>query len=142
MKKPIAAEVRPGATWPPVEGEPVSFQSVDGLKQGILREVRWGLVWRDFILEDGRVIAEHRVVGCPQPPAWRSVDQVTPEERESSEERLVFMTESGLDPRDREQAFWAELNQYLAYTYLRFKHAPKSAAEAARRFEFEQEHQP
>ena len=33
------------------------------------------------------------------------------------------MAESGLDPRDQEQAFWAEVNQYLAYTYLRFKQA-------------------
>lgn len=141
MKKPIAAEVRPGATWPPVEGELVSFQSSDGRQEGVLREVRQGLVWRDFVLEDGRVIAEHRIVGCPQPPAWRTVDDVTPEEREACEERLVFMTESGLDPRDRDQAFWAELNQYLAYTYLRFKYAPQGAAEAARRFQLDQEQQ-
>ena len=35
------------------------------------------------------------------------------------EERLVSMAGGGLDPRDREQAFWAELNQYLAYVYLK-----------------------
>jgi hypothetical protein len=29
------------------------------------------------------------------------------------------MAESGVDPRNREQAFWAELNQYLAYIYLK-----------------------
>lgn len=101
----------------------MSFQSSAGWKTGILREVRWGLVWRDFILDDGRVIPEHKVSGCPQPPVWRNTDEVTPDEREACEERLVFMSESGLDPRDREQAFWAELNQYLAYTYLRYKHA-------------------
>ena len=123
MTKSTTAELRPGAQWPPAEGEEVSFQSSEGWKTGILREVRWGLVWRDFILEDGRVIPEHKVSGCPQPPAWRNTEEVTPEEREASEERLVFMAESGLDPRDREQSFWAELNQYLAYTYLRYKHA-------------------
>ena len=101
----------------------VSFQSSEGWKTGVLREVRWGLVWRDFVLDDGRVIAEHRVQGCPQPPVWRDPDEVTQAERESCEERLVFMSESGLDPRDREQSFWAELNQYLAYTYLRYKRA-------------------
>jgi hypothetical protein len=31
------------------------------------------------------------------------------------------MAEAGIDPRDREQSFWAELNQFLAYIYLRFK---------------------
>src|ERR1035437_1923548 len=30
-------------------------------------------------------------------------------------------TWAGIDPRKRDQSFWAELNQYPAYTYLRFK---------------------
>jgi hypothetical protein len=123
MMRLTSAELRPGAQWPPEEGEAVSFHSNGQWKTGTLREVRWGLVWRDFVLEDGRVIAEHRIEGSPQPPVWRDPDEVTVAEREASEERLVFMSESGLDPRDREQPFWAELNQYLAYTYLRYKRA-------------------
>lgn len=121
--KLTSAELRPGAQWPPEQGEEVSFHSHGQRKTGLLREVRWGLVWRDFLLEDGRVIAEHRIEGCPQPPVWRDPDEVSVAEREASEERLVFMSESGLDPRDREQPFWAELNQYLAYTYLRYQRA-------------------
>jgi hypothetical protein len=85
--------------------------------------VRWGLVWRDFILEDGRVIPEVKVVGCPQPQPWREISDVTPAEREVCEERLASMAAAGQDPREREQLFRAELNQYLAYTYLRFKRA-------------------
>jgi len=108
-------------TWPPAEGEIVHFHSSAGLQSGVLREVRWGLVWRDFILEDGRVIPEHRVAGCPESPTWRSASEVSQEERETWEERLVSMVESGVDPRNREQTFWAELNQYLAYIYLRFQ---------------------
>ena len=108
-------------TWPPREGEIVHFSSAAGMKSGVLREVRWGLVWRDFILEDGRVIPEHRVEGCPDSPTWRSADEVSQEERETWEERLVSMVESGVDPRNREQTFWAELNQYLAYIYLKFQ---------------------
>ena len=123
MTNSLAADLRPEAQWPPEEGEVVSFQSADGWKTGVLREVRWGLVWRDFVLEDGRMLPEHKVKGCPQPPLWRDADEVSAEEREACEERLVFMSESGLDPREREQPFWAELNQYLAYTYLRYKHA-------------------
>jgi hypothetical protein len=123
MTNTKTAELCPGTHWPPEKGELVSFQSSQGRKTGVLQEVRWGLVWRDFVLDDGRVIAEHKVEGCPQPPAWRDPDEVSPAEREACEERLVFMAESGLDPRDREQSFWAELNQYLAYTYLRYKRA-------------------
>jgi hypothetical protein len=118
---PALKQAGTGVSWPPEEGQVVTFKSVDGLETGVLKEVRWGLVWRDFILEDGRVIAEHKIQGCPEPPAWRTADEVMPEERETWERRLVSMAEAGLDPRDREQAFWAELNQYLAYTYLRFK---------------------
>ena len=98
----------------------ITFKSASGLKTGVLRDVRWGLVWRDFILEDGRVIPEHRVLGCPDPPAWRNAEEISQDERETWEERLVTMAEGGIDPHDREQTFWAELNQYLAYVYLRF----------------------
>jgi len=118
--KPAANQVGTGANWPPEEDQAVTFKSLSGLQTGILKEVRWGLLWRDFILEDGRVIPEHKILGCPEPPVWRRADEVTQDEREAWERRLVSMAEAGLDPRDREQAFWAELNQYLAYTYLRF----------------------
>ena len=108
-----------GASWPPEEGQLITFNSTDSVRSGVLKEVRWGLVWRDFILGDGRVIAEHKVLGCPELPAWRNADEVSQDEREAWEERLVSMAAGGLDPRDREQAFWAELNQYLAYIYLK-----------------------
>jgi len=100
----------------------ITFESSSGSETTVLKEVRWGLVWRDFILEDGRVIPEHRILGCPQ-PLWRKITEVTDSEREECEERLLSMARSGMDPHQREQSFWAELNQYLAYTYLRFKPA-------------------
>jgi len=109
------------ANWPPEEGEVISFKSSTGPETAILKEVRWGLVWRDFILEDGRVIPEHRISGSPQPQVWRKIDEVSDDEREECEERLLAMAEARMDPRTRDQPFWAELNQYLAYTYLRFK---------------------
>jgi|ERR1700757_3228480 hypothetical protein len=112
-----------GANWPPEEGQIITFSSVNGLTEGMVKDVRWGLVWRDFILDDGRVIPEHKVLNHPEPPVWRKPEDVPQDEREAWERRLVSMAEDGLDPRDREQPFWAELNQYLAYTYLRFKQA-------------------
>jgi hypothetical protein len=128
--EPTAKQVGTGASWPPEEGQSITFKSLSGLKTGILREVRWGLVWRDFILEDGRVIPEHKILGHPEPPVWRKADEVSQDEREAGEERLVSMAEAGLDPWDQEQSFWAELNQYLAYTYLRFKQTGHKAPDA------------
>jgi len=129
--KPTAKQVGTGANWPPREGQIITFKSLSGMETGILEEVRWGLLWRDFILEDGRVIPEHRILGCPKTPVWRKADEVSQDEREEAEARLVSMAEAGLDPWNREQSFWAELNQYLAYTYLRFRqtgHEPPGAA--------------
>jgi hypothetical protein len=79
------------------------------------------------------VIPEIKISGCPQPPVWRAASEVTQAEREAAEERLASMAESGLDPREREQWFWAELNQYLAYTYLRFKRIAHRPSDAERR---------
>src|ERR1700723_719337 len=121
--RPTAKQAGTAANWPPEEGQIVSFRSLNGLSNGIVKEVRWGLVWRDFILDDGRVIPEHKILDHPEPPVWRRAEEVTQDERESWERRLVSMAEAGFDPRDQEQSFWAELSQYLAYTYLRFKQA-------------------
>jgi hypothetical protein len=121
--KSRAKQLLTDANWPPEEGQIISFKSSTGSETSILREVRWGLLWRDFILEDGRVIPEHRISGCPHPQVWRKINEVTDHEREECEERLLSMAGAGMDPRERDQPFWAELNQYLAYTYLRFKQA-------------------
>lgn len=120
---PTSTQAGTRRRWPPAEGEIITFNSARGLSTGVVKEIRWGLVWQDFILEDGRVIPEHKILDHPEPPVWRQVEEVTQEEREAWESRLVSMAEAGLDPRDQEQSFWAELNQYLAFTYLRFKQA-------------------
>jgi hypothetical protein len=130
--KSTAKQLRTEASWPPEEGQIISFKSSTGSETAILKEVRWGLVWRDFILEDGRVIPEHRISGCPQPQVWRKVNEVSDNEREECEERLLSMARAGMDPYQREQPFWAELNQYLAYTYLRFKPAGCKVQDAER----------
>jgi hypothetical protein len=110
----------------------ITFETSTGPETTVLKEVRWGLVWRDFILEDGRVIPEHRISGCPQPQVWRKINEVTDNEREECEERLLSMAGAGMDPRQRDQPFWAELNQYLAYTYLRYKQAESKVGDTER----------
>ena len=107
--------------WPSAEPLVITFTSRGGSASGVVKEVRWGLVWRDFILEDGRVIPEHKILGEHESPVWRKPQEISQNEREDWERRLVTMADAGLDPRDVEQPFRAELNQYLAYTYLRLK---------------------
>lgn len=122
------------AGWPPNAGEFVSFKSSKSSAEAEtarLLDVRWGLVWQDFVLADGRVIPAHRILGCPEKPEWRKVEDVSEREREECEERLLSMAGAGMDPRERDQQFWAELNQYLAYTYLKFKKPQHKIAEVA-----------
>src|ERR1700745_2499724 len=109
--------------WPSEEAQIITFTSRSGPATGFVKEVRWGLVWRDFILEDGRVIPEHKILGENDSQAWRKPQDISQDERETWERRLVSMADAGLDPRAEEQPFRAELNQYLAYTYLRLKEA-------------------
>ena len=109
--------------WTSEEAQVITFTSRGGSPTGVVKEVRWGLVWRDFILEDGRVIPEHKILGEHASPVWRKPQDISQDEREAWERRLASMADAGLDPRDEEQPFRAELNQYLAYTYLRFKEA-------------------
>jgi hypothetical protein len=109
------------SNWPSEEVQIVTFTSLSGSTTGVVKEVRWGLVWRDFVLEDGRVIPEHKILEHTDRPVWRKPEEISQDERKAWERRLVSMAEAGLDPRDEEQSFRAELNQYLAYTYLRFK---------------------
>ena len=107
--------------WLSEEPQIITFTSRGGSATGVVKEVRWGLVWRDFILEDGRVIPEHKILSEHESPVWRKPQEISQNEREDWERRLVTMADAGLDPRDEEQPFRAELNQYLAYTYLRLK---------------------
>ncbi|MBV8893104.1 MAG: hypothetical protein JO266_14240 [Acidobacteria bacterium] len=124
--KSVVENLSTGANWPPAAGEIINFHTNVGVRSGTLKEIRWGLLWRDFILEDGRVIAEQKVLGAPESPVWREPTDISKEEQQTWEERLVAMATSGLDPHDRESPFWAALMQYLAYTYLRFQRITSS----------------
>jgi hypothetical protein len=119
--RPTEKQPDVSSSWPSEEAQIITFTSRGGSSTGVVKEVRWGLVWRDFILEDGRVIPEHKIVPKHESPVWRKPEDISQDEREAWERRLVSMADAGLDPRDDEQPFRAELNQYLAYTYLRLK---------------------
>lgn len=119
------------SSWPPSRGDRLAYKINGQVKEGVLKAIRVGLVWTDFFLEDGRVIPEHKVIGCPDSVVWRDPDTVSSHERQAWERKLVMMAESGIDPHDREHELWADLTQYLAYTYLRFRKGKVSPRDAA-----------
>lgn len=106
--------------WPPRKGEILYFETDSGIQAGVFREVRQGLVWVDYLLEDGRIIAEHRLVMCPTPTPWRDPGTVTEEERKRSVECVRTRVEAGVDPR-RDPDLWADLLQYGMYVLLQLE---------------------
>jgi len=48
MMKSTAEQLRSTANWPPDVGEIISFKSSNGPETAMLKEVRWGLVWREL----------------------------------------------------------------------------------------------
>jgi hypothetical protein len=112
---------KPSPRWPPRQGDTVYFQTdEEGVKSGILKGVRQGLVWVDYIMEDGRIVPEHDVVMCPNPGAWRDPDTVTEEERRRWVESMASRVKSGPDLR-KNQAVWSDFVHYGAHILLRLE---------------------
>jgi hypothetical protein len=86
--------------WPPRQGDTVYSQAdEEGVKSGILQGVRQGLMWVDYIMEDGRIVPEHDLVMCPNPGAWRDPFTVTEEERRRWMESIATRARAGVDLR-------------------------------------------
>jgi hypothetical protein len=64
--------------WPPTIGQKIAFKSSFGIETGVVRQIQWGLVWREYTLRDGKIVAEDDLIMRPEDTLWRdprSVDQ-------------------------------------------------------------------
>jgi hypothetical protein len=76
-RKRIKSRIRK-LQWPPKMGQKLAFRSSFGIETGILRQIQWGLVWREYILRDSKILAEDDLIMRPEDTLWRdprSVDQ-------------------------------------------------------------------
>jgi hypothetical protein len=78
-----------------------------------------GLVWCDYLLEDGRVMPEHRLLMCRQPMPWRDPDSVGDAERLECAARIRKGLQGANPGADR--TLLGDIRQYGAYLYLRMK---------------------
>jgi hypothetical protein len=104
--------------WPPQKGKMIYFDTGSGVQKGRFAEIHRGLVWIEYWLDDGRVIAEHDLVMCPRSTPWRDPASVSESERQESCNRIKTVLASGEDLRKNLQV-WEEFVQYLAWTTLR-----------------------
>lgn len=115
--------------WPPRKGDKIYFQAGPGIQAGVLRETRQGLVWLDYILEDGSVAPERDLVMCPVPTPWRDPSTVSEAERKACIARVKVVLDAGLNLMKVPDA-WADFLQYCMYTLLQIEkeHERKATA--------------
>jgi hypothetical protein len=88
--------------WPPQIGRKIAFRTDCGVETGVLRAIRQGLVWRDYVMKDGRIAAESEIVMRPCGPIeWRDPMLVPEFEVLLSVQRIKAAHEAnrGQDPR-------------------------------------------
>jgi hypothetical protein len=115
--------------WPPRKGDIVYFQTGFGIEGGVLREIRQGLVWVDYILDDGQVVPEHHLVMRPAAATWRDPDTVTETERLACVARIKATHEAGLNLKEDPDA-WADFLQFFMYTLLQVEKEQERKAAA------------
>ncbi len=106
--------------WPPRKGEKIAFETDFGVRMGILRRIRQGLVWVDYILADGRVIPESKLVMCPKRSPWRDPNTVSETDRKEWAERIHQKLDAGLNLQE-DPAAWEEFCHYVMFALLQVR---------------------
>jgi hypothetical protein len=103
--------------WPPELGDIVFFRVKDCVLRGTLCEVRHGLLWTDFLLDDGTIVDYNRMVMRPAHTPWRDLDSISTEEVEAVKSRLKAAGAAGINIQ-KDPRLWSDFVQYLAFMWL------------------------
>src|ERR1700740_2694607 len=80
-RKRIKSRIR-RSQWPPRIGRKLAFRTDFGIQMRILREIKHGLMCRQYAMADGRIAMEHQLV-MSAPGPWRHPDTVSEVELKS-----------------------------------------------------------
>jgi hypothetical protein len=111
--------------WPPKPGDAVYFYTPAGIQSRVLREVSQGLVWKNYILEDGRFLQDLDFVMCPEVESMRHPATVTLTELRQAESHIRAKLDVGQSVTS-EPAIWAEFLQYVTFEQQKTR-APEDA---------------
>jgi hypothetical protein len=95
----------------------VAFRGANGIELAVLRRIRYGIMWIDYVLEDGRLIAENEMV-MSIGPTWRDPDSVSEEECQACVARIQAVYVAGNDLTEDSEAF-SDLVQLQAYVAMK-----------------------
>jgi hypothetical protein len=86
---------------------------------GILREIKQGLMCRQYAMADGQIAMEHQLV-MSAPGPWRHPDTVTQEELKTCVARVQATHDAAPNGDLRENAAaWADFCQIVGYVALK-----------------------
>ena len=106
--------------WPPKIGQKLAFNSTSGIETGILRQIQWGLVWREYALSDGRIVSEDDLIMRPEDTLWRDPRSVDQAEVSACVERIkaFHALHPDTDPTQVSHV-WSDICQLMAYYALK-----------------------
>jgi len=106
--------------WPPPIGSTIYFETPIGVQRAVLKRIRRGLVWVDYITEDDRIVPECKLIMCPNPTPWRDPDTVSEEERQEWADRIRARLNAGVNLQ-QDPVAWEEFCYYVMFQLLEIR---------------------
>jgi hypothetical protein len=119
LRKSIKSRIR-RLQWPPRIGQKIAFESPCGVETGVVRQIRWGLVWREYIVRDGKILAEDDLIMRPEDTLWRDPRSVNQAEVAACVERIkaFHALHPDVDPTQVPNV-WSDICQLMAHFALK-----------------------
>jgi hypothetical protein len=106
--------------WPPRIGQKIAFKSSFGVEMGVVRQIQWGLVWREYILRDGNTVAEGDLIMRPEDTLWRDPRSVDQAEVAACVERIKAFHDLNPDTDPTQVPYvWSDICQFMAHFALK-----------------------
>jgi hypothetical protein len=118
-RKRIKSRIRK-LQWPPKIGQKLTFKSPLGVETGVVSQIRWGLVWRAYILRDGKIVAEDDLIMRPEDTLWRDPRSVDQAEVADCVERIKAFHALHPDTAPTQVPYvWSDICQLMAHFALK-----------------------
>jgi hypothetical protein len=127
-KKRATRSVSAKEGWPPPIGSKIYFETPIGVQSAVLKHIRQGLVWVDYITEGDGIVPECKLIMCQVPTPWRDPDTVSEEERQEWSDRIRARLDAGVNLQQDPSA-WEEFCHYVMFLLLEVRKRGKETIE-------------
>jgi hypothetical protein len=127
-KKQATRSVSAKKGRPPPIGSKIYFETPIGVQSAVLKQIRQGLVWVDYITEGDGIVPECKLIMCQVPTPWRDPDTVSEEERQEWSGRIRARLDAGVNLQ-RDPSAWEECCHYVMFRLLEIRKRGKETIE-------------